>query len=534
LGLAYYDQSNNFFVPFNNLKEFLPLIKGKIKYTYDLKKLYVALKWQGLEIDNVIFDTMIAGYLLDYNIKDDVAVLANNFNYDIPFYDMVFGKTKFTLPDMAIIASNAMLKAEFIYETYNQFKDKLISEELMDLFNTMEMPLTYVLGDMEYAGINVDRNTLIEMGKEINIKIELVSQTIYNHAGEVFNISSPKQLGEILFEKLGLKHGKKNANGYSTSVDVLEKLKNTHPIIEAIMEYRMLTKLYTTYIEGLLNSTMDDNKIHTIYNQTLTRTGRLSSIEPNLQNIPVRYEYGKLIRKAFIPSSKSVILSGDYSQIELRILAHMANVPALIEAFKQNKDIHTKTASDIFHVPEVNVTKEMRRMAKAVNFGIIYGISGYGLSENLGIAPNEASKFIKDYLSIYPGIKAYMDNVIKDAHANGYVRTLFNRKRNIPELNNKNYMIRAGGERMALNTPIQGTQADIIKLAMIRIHDELKKRNLKTKMILQVHDELIFDCLESEKDEIIKLVADIMNHVCELSVPLRVDIEYGDNWYNAK
>lgn len=534
LGLAYYDDDNSFFVPSEYLKRFLPLLNDKEKYTYDLKKMYVALKWKNLSIDNVVFDTMLAAYLLDYNIKDDIAVLANTFNYEIPFYDVVFGKTKLIEPDIQTVAANAVMKAQFIYDTYNEFKNKLESEELIDLFNNIEMPLTYVLGDMEYSGVNIDRNTLVEMGKEINIKIELVSQTIYNHAGEEFNISSPKQLGEILFEKLGLKHGKKGATGYSTSADVLEKLKGKHPIIDDILEYRMLTKLYSTYIEGLMATIMPDNKIHTIYNQALTRTGRLSSVEPNLQNIPIRYEYGRLIRKAFIPSPNSVILSGDYSQIELRILAHMADVPALIEAFKENKDIHTKTASDIFKVPESLVTKDMRRMAKAVNFGIIYGISGYGLSENLGIAPSEASRFIKDYLDMYPGIKNYMDNVIKDAHEKGYVRTLFNRKRNIPELNNKNYMIRSGGERMALNTPIQGTSADIIKLAMIKIHKKLKEENLQSKMILQVHDELIFDCLESEREQVTKIVEDIMNNVCELKVPLKVDMEYGYNWYDAK
>ncbi len=534
LGLAYYDAHNSFFVPNSHLNIFLPLLKGKEKYTYDLKKLYVALKWQTLNVDNVVFDTMLAAYLLDYNIKDDVAVLANTFSYDIPFYDVVFGKTKFIEPDINTTGLNAVMKAKFIYETYKEFKDKLVSEELLNLFNDIEMPLTYVLGDMEYSGVNVNRDTLTEMGKEITIKMELISQTIYNHAGAKFNISSPKQLGEILFEKLGLKHGKKGVNGYSTSADILEKLKGTHPIIDDILEYRMLSKLYSTYIEGLISTIMPDHKIHTIYNQALTRTGRLSSIEPNLQNIPIRYEYGRLIRKAFIPSPKAVILSGDYSQIELRILAHMANVPALIEAFNQNKDIHTKTASDIFKVPEELVTKDMRRMAKAVNFGIIYGISGYGLSENLGIATSEASRFIKNYLDMYPGIKSYMDNVIKEAHENGYVRTLFNRKRNIPELNNKNYMIRSGGERMALNTPIQGTSADIIKLAMIKIHQKLQEEHLQTKMILQVHDELIFDCLEPEREQVTKMVMDIMNNVCELRVPLKVDMDYGCNWYDAK
>ena len=353
-------------------------------------------------------------------------------------------------------------------------------------------------------------------------------------AGCEFNISSPKQLGEILFEKLGLPHGKKNTNGYSTSMEVLTKLKGKHIIIDKIIEYRAINKLYTTYIEGLLSNIMSDGKIHTIYTQTLTRTGRLSSIEPNLQNIPVRSEMGKLIRKAFVPSENSVILSGDYSQIELRILSHMADNETLIGAFKDNKDIHTKTASDVFKVSEELVTKEMRRVAKAVNFGIIYGISSFGLAENLNIPVKEAKDFIDGYFEAYPGIKVYMDKVILDAHSSGFVKTLFGRKRNIPELNNKNYLIRSSGERMALNTPIQGTSADILKMAMIKIVDEIKNQNLKSKLILQVHDELVFDCLKEETEEIKNIMTNVMEHICDLNVPLKVEIEYGDNWYQLK
>ena len=296
----------------------------------------------------------------------------------------------------------------------------------------------------------------------------------------------------------------------------------------------MLSKLYTTYIEGLINAIMEDNKIHTIYMQTLTRTGRLSSVEPNLQNIPIRYEYGKLIRKAFISSKDSIIVSGDYSQIELRILAHMADVPTLIEAFNNDVDIHTKTAMDIFKVSHEEVNSNMRRIAKAVNFGIIYGISSFGLSENLDIPVKEAKKFIDDYLITYPGIKDYMDKVIKDAYLNGYVKTLLNRKRTISELNNKNYMIRLQGERIALNTPIQGTSADIIKKAMVDMSKRMKELNLQSKMILQVHDELVFDVLKSEFDTVKNLIKDVMENTYKLKVPLKVDIEYGENWYQAK
>ena len=535
LGLAIYNDTDNYFVPFDILKQDPTKIGSFDKYTYDVKKLYVALKWQGIELDNVVFDTMIAAYLLDYTLKDDIAYLANNLDYSIPFYENTYGKNgKYSELDIKDTAKIASLKAKFIYETYSKFNEELIKEEMKSLYYDIEHPLAFVLGDMEYNGVYVNKDTLIEMGEEFKIKIELISKDIYNLAGCEFNISSPKQLGEVLFEKLGLPHGKKNTNGYSTSMEVLTKLKGKHLIIDKIIEYRAITKLYTTYVEGLLATVMSDGKIHTIYTQTLTRTGRLSSIEPNLQNIPIRSEMGKLIRKAFVPSSNSVILSGDYSQIELRILSHMADNETLINAFKENKDIHTKTASDVFKVPEDLVTKEMRRMAKAVNFGIIYGISSFGLAENLNIPVKEAKEFIDSYFEAYPGIKVYMDKVVLDAHSTGFVKTLFGRKRNIPELSNKNYLIRSSGERMALNTPIRGTSADILKMAMVKIDREIKNRNLKSRMILQVHDELVFDCFKEEIDEIKNIMTNTMEHICELNVPLKVEIEYGDNWYQLK
>jgi len=386
---------------------------------------------------------------------------------------------------------------------------------------------------MEYDGIKTDKQTLQEMGIAITKKIEVISEEIYDLAQTTFNISSPKQLGEILFEKLNLPHGKKGKTGYSTAVDVLNKLKGKHPIIDKILEYRILTKLNTTYIEGLIKEIHDDDKIHTIYNQTLTRTGRLSSQEPNLQNIPARNEYGKQIRKAFIPSNDTII-SADYSQIELRILASIANVESLIDAFNNNKDIHKKTASDIFKRNIDDITDQERRIAKAVNFGIIYGISGFGLSENLNITQKEAKQFIDEYLNTYPGIKEYMDETIKKAHENGYVKTLFNRKRSIPELENKNYMIRQSGERMALNTPIQGTSADIIKKAMVEVYNKMKENNLKSKMILQVHDELVFDVIEEEQNMLIEIIKETMENAYKSSVPLKVDVNIGTNLYEAK
>ena len=533
LGLAIYNDKENYFVKAEDLKDLN--IDDINKYTYDLKKLYVALKWQNIEIKNITFDLMIAAYLLEYNIKDDIANLANSLDYDIPFYENTYGKNgKYNELSIEEIAKIASMKARFIYETHDRFNEELTNEHMDKLYYDIEHPLALVLGDMEFNGVYVNKKTLEEMGEEFKIKIELISKDIYNIAGEEFNISSPKQLGEILFEKLGLPHGKKTANGYSTSAEVLEKLRNKHIIIDKILEYRALTKLYTTYIEGLIASIMKDGKIHTIYTQTLTRTGRLSSIEPNLQNIPVRSELGKLIRKAFVPSENSIIISGDYSQIELRVLSHMAENEALIKAFEEDKDIHTKTASDVFKVPEELVTKDMRRMAKAVNFGIVYGISSFGLSENLNIPVKESKEFIDSYFECYPGIKIYMDEVVSEAHKNGFVKTLFGRKRSIPELNNKNYLIRSSGERIALNTPIQGTAADILKMAMVKIASELKARNLKSKLILQVHDELVFDTLVSEKKEIMNLMKDVMENIYKLKVPLKVDIEYGDNWYELK
>lgn len=537
LGMAIYNEDNSFYIPFQILEKKHDFL-DKLKYTYDYKKNYVALKKHNINILNTNFDTMIAGYLLEYNIKEDISYLANSFNYNIPFYDEMYLKNKskslYEEEDIKKTAKAALLKAKFIYETKNIFEEKLKKEKLLALFEEIEMPLSKVLGDMEYNGVLIDQNELNKLGEEFKIKIELLEQSIYNDAGEKFNISSPKQLGEILFDKLQLPHGKKNKSGYSTSIDVLNKLLGKHPIIEKIIEYRTINKLYTTYVEGLKNAICRDGKIHTIYTQTLTRTGRLSSIEPNLQNIPIRNEYGALIRKAFIPSENGIIMSGDYSQIELRILSHMANIDSLKKAFYDNIDIHTKTASDIFKIPTDLVDKKMRRIAKAVNFGIIYGISSFGLSENLHIRPKEAKEFIDSYLQTYPGVKQYMDDTIKKAYEDGYVRTLFNRKRTIGELQNKNYMIRQSGERIALNTPIQGTSADIIKKAMIEIAKKLEQEKMQTKMIIQVHDELVFDVPNNEKEKIEKIIKDIMENVCELSVPLNVEIAYGKNWREAK
>jgi len=527
IGMGVYNKNNALYISVEVLKQNPDFLTSVNLYTYDYKKVLVTFKKNNINISNVVFDTAIAAYLLEYNLKDDIAYLSNQLDYKIPFKTNI---EKENLDIKQIIVE----KAKFIYDTKEKFEQDLKDKEMYSLFEDIELPLSKVLADMEYTGFNVDKTKLIDMGEEIKIKIELLSKTIYNYAGCEFNISSPVQLGEVLFEKLNLPHGKKGKTGYSTAADVLEKLRDKHPIIENILEYRLLTKLYTTYIEGLINYIYEDNKIHTIYTQTLTRTGRLSSIEPNLQNIPIRNEYGRLIRKAFIPSIDSIIVSADYSQIELRIFSCMAGIDSLKEAFKNNIDVHTKTASDIFKVPIEAVTKDMRRMAKAVNFGIIYGISGFGLSENLNIDTKEATRFINEYYETYPGIKNYKEECIKKAHIDGYVKTKFNRIRTIPELENKNYMIRSSAERMALNTPIQGTAADIIKIAMIRLYDEFNKHNLKSKILVQVHDELVVDCKKDEFDIVRSLMKEVMEGVIELEVPLLVDIEYGDNWYQAK
>lgn len=535
LGCGIYHKDKAFYVPIETLKKYPEFLKNNPKYTYDLKKDIVSLKYLGIDFSNCIFDTMIAAYLLEYNVKDDIAYLANQFDYDIFFYESIFGKNKKQeKPKEEIIAYHAIMKAKFIYETKELLEKQLEKEGMTSLYFDVELPLSRVLASMECTGVHVSKETIEEMGKEIKEKIDLLQEEIYQYAGCEFNISSPNQLGEVLFEKLKLPHGKKGKTGYSTAIDVLKKLQGSHPIIEVIMEFRTLTKLYTTYIEGLKSTIMKDGKIHTIYTQAITRTGRLSSIEPNLQNIPARNEYGRIIRKAFIPSLNSVILSSDYSQIELRMLAHIADVESLKKAFHENIDIHTKTASDLFKIPLEEVTKMQRRMAKAVNFGIIYGISSYGLSENLSIPPKEAKEFIDNYLLTYPGIKDYMDKIVNQAYQDGYVKTLLGRKRLLPELKNANYMIRSSGERMALNTPIQGTSADLIKKAMVDIYNEFEKQNMKSKMILQVHDELVFDCLLEEKEKVISIVTEKMNQVYPLSIPLEVDIEYGNNWYEAK
>ena len=395
------------------------------------------------------------------------------------------------------------------------------------------MPVSRILTEMEFQGAKIDLTVLKQLEADFSKQIDVLQRDIYLLAHKEFNISSPKQLGEVLFEDLQLPHAKKTKTGYSTSVDVLNKLKDIHPIIDKVLEYRMLTKLVSTYIVGLQDQVFIDKKIHTMYNQALTQTGRLSSTDPNLQNIPVKTEEGKLIRKAFIPEN-DYLVSFDYSQIELRVLANLAHVRSLIQAFNEDKDIHRHTASVVFGVPEEDVTSQMRRNAKAVNFGIIYGMSDFGLAEQIGVSVKEARDFIQKYFATYPEIKTYMDQSIAMAKEKGYVSTILNRKRYIPEIKEKNHIRQEFGKRLAMNSPIQGSAADILKLAMIQVDQALKEKKLKSKMILQVHDELIFDVYQDELEDVMNIVKEGMEHAVSMEVELKAEGTYAKNWYELK
>ena len=537
LGIGIYDGEKGYFINKDNIEKYKDVFSSDVwKFTYDYKKSLVVLNSLDVKFKNVSFDTMIAAYLLDYVVKDDISFVARSFDYQLPIYEDTYGTDKRPIEvEEERLKEICCQKAQFIYETRERLLKELSDDGELDLFNNIEMPLAEVLADMEITGIKVDVDYLTNVELELKEKLEEKEKEIYELSGVEFNIMSPSQLSKVLFEDLAIPYPKKvKDNKYSTSKDILDKIIDFHPIVSKILEYRTLAKLYTNYAVGLKAEVREDGRIHTIFTQTLTRTGRLSSISPNLQNIPARAEYSALIRKAFVPDENSKILSSDYSQVELRIFASMSKATNLINAFVNNEDIHTRTAADIFKVDMSSVTKDMRRTAKAVNFGILYGISSFGLSEDLGIDLKTAKKFIDDYLETYPGIRDFQAKEITDAYANGYVRTLMNRKRVIEELKNKNYMIRSSGERMALNTPIQGTAADILKKAMVEIYREFNKRNLKSKMLIQVHDELVFNVLDTELDEVSEIVRDIMENTFKIDVPLKVDIEIGNNWYEAK
>ena len=519
IGYGISSGDNNYFVKENLIKN-IDFTNKKI-YTYDYKKLLSNLD---ITVDG---DLMLIDYLVNPMHKEDFGYLIQSNNEKI----LLLNELK--KQEENVIYENIVRKSRFILNNYKTMYQKLIDEGMEDLYKNIEFPLVRVLSDMEKTGVYVDTKVIDDMKEDIEERLSLITKKIYELAGKEFNINSPKQLGDVLFVDLNLPAPKSNKTGFKTDVKVLQRLVDYHPIIKNILDYRNLAKIESTYLDGLKDYIREDGLIHTIYKQTLTRTGRLSSVEPNLQNIPVRNEEGRKVRKAFIPQH-DMFLSIDYSQIELRILAHLSGDEELIKAFNNDQDIHTKVAADIFDISEDQVTKNQRRTAKAVIFGIVYGISGYGLGENLELKPSEAKKYIDKYLSLYPKVDEYMKHNIKYAYENGYVKTMFNRKRVIDELTNSNYMIRQSGERMALNTPIQGTASDIMKMAMIKVYEEMNKHNFKSKIVMQVHDELIFDCYSDELDEVIKVAKEAMENIYKISVPFKVSADTGKNWYDAK
>jgi DNA polymerase-1 len=510
-----------------NLQETVNLLKAILesknikKIVHDCKPLLKVLRKNEINIENFTFDTKIAAYLIDstkseYLLKDLIKEILN-IHIDA---DSEFLKVK---------------EVNYLKAIYENLNKKIEELNMGELFYQVEMPLVNVLAAMELRGFKVNREKLVELGDNFSIEIQNTQSQIYEFADEQFNISSPKQLGKVLFEKLDLPVIKKTKTGYSTNAEVLEKLKDKHPIIEKIMYYRQLTKLYSTYIEGLKAVIDTDGNIHSTFNQAVTTTGRLSSTEPNLQNIPIKYEMGRNIRKVFIPDNEdSVIMSADYSQIELRVLAHIAKDDNLINAFKEHSDIHTKTASEVFKVPVDKVTPLMRSNAKAVNFGIVYGIGDFSLAQDLNISRKEAKEYIETYLTRYPMVKKYLEDIVVNTKKEGYVKTILNRRRYIQEINANNKIVAAFGERLAMNTPIQGSAADIIKLAMVKVYEKLQSMDLRSTIILQVHDELILNVFKDELELVKSVVKEEMENAILLLVPLEVDINIGANWYEAK
>ena len=512
------------------------------KYGHQIKQDILALKCLEISVKNISFDTAIAAYLIDptRNTYEISSIAAEYLGKTIEKEEEIIGKGKKKVGYLAIdIDKIAQYGFDYccITRELMSFLSKKIEEyDLQKLYNEVEIPLIEVLADMEFRGFRVDQDKLEEIGKSLEQKILQLTDEIYQEAGETFNINSTKQLGEILFERLKLPPIKKTKTGYSTNIDVLEKLYHRHPIIPKIIEYRQFMKIKSTYIDGLKTAIHEKTgKIHSSFNQTITSTGRISSTEPNLQNIPIKMDIGRQIRKVFVPTSADyLLLDADYSQIELRVLAHISQDPDLIEAFHNELDIHAATASKVFNVPIDQVTPLQRSRAKAVNFGIIYGISDYGLSENLHITRKEAQRYIDEYFDKYRGVKAYMDRVVQEGRDKGYVTTLLNRRREIPEILSKNFNLRSFGERTAMNTPIQGTAADIIKIAMVQVYQRLKEQNLKSSLILQVHDELILEVHKDEVEQVKEMVQWEMEHAMALDVPLKVEISIGENWYDTK
>lgn len=543
LKFGFYTNHQHVVINAEDIKDYKHLVqwledKNTTKIVYDAKKTYVSAHRLGINIENIEFDVMLASYIIDPSrsiddVKSVVSLYGQNYVKD---NITIFGKGKnHHIPEEPILNEHIASVTEAIAAVTPIMKSQLEDYNQIELLKDLELPLARILSEMEEIGIYTDINDLKEMEFEIQKKLDVLISNIHESAGEAFNINSPKQLGVVLFETLQLPVIKKTKTGYSTAVDVLEKLQGEHPIIDDILEYRQLAKLQSTYVEGLQKVISKDHRIHTRFNQTLAQTGRLSSIDPNLQNIPIRLEEGRKIRKAFKPTSKdSVILSADYSQIELRVLAHITQDESLKHAFINGHDIHTATAMKVFNVESDQVDSLMRRQAKAVNFGIVYGISDYGLSQSLGITRKQAKAFIDDYLASFPGVKQYMSDIVKDAKAQGYVETLLHRRRYIPDITSRNFNLRSFAERTAMNTPIQGSAADIIKLAMVKFSEKIKETKYHAKLLLQVHDELIFEIPKSEVEDFSKFVEEIMEQALVLDVPLKVDSNYGATWYDAK
>lgn len=494
-----------------NLKKYLPVLK--LKCTAKASE-----SWS----ETHYFDAVVAAYLL------------NPLKSDYDYEDIAREQLGLLIDEKAEEKIKSCYEAYTCFASVKPLTQKLKDSGMYELFTKIEMPLLFTLYDMEHAGVKVEGEALKAYGSQLGGRIVELEKQIYEEAGETFNINSPKQLGTVLFEHLGLPNGKKTKTGYSTAADVLEKLAPEYPIVSDILEYRQLTKLKSTYADGLANFICADGRIHGKFNQTITATGRISSTEPNLQNIPVRVELGRLIRKVFVPEEDYVFVDADYSQIELRVLAHCSGDEQLIQAYQEARDIHRMTASQVFHTPFEEVTDQQRRNAKAVNFGIVYGISSFGLSQDLSITRKEASEYIENYFRTYPGIKKFLDDSVAHAKEKGYVTTLYGRRRPVPELKSSNFQQRSFGERVAMNAPIQGTAADIMKIAMLGVNRELKRRNMKSKMILQVHDELLIEAHKDEVDEVQEILKEQMEGAAQLRVPLIVDMHTGGSWYEAK
>ena len=543
LKFGFYADDSHVVINAEDIKQYQDLVqwledKNTTKTVYDAKKTYVAAHRLNIDIQNVQFDVMLSSYIIDPSrsiddVKSVVSLYGQNYVKDNV---SVYGKgKKHQVPEEEVLNKHVASITEAIANSKPEMEAQLEEYNQVELLKDLELPLAKILSEMEEIGIYTDVEDLKQMENEIQEKLDVLIKNIHEAAGEEFNINSPKQLGVVLFETLKLPVIKKTKTGYSTAVDVLEQLQGEHPIIEHILEYRQLSKLQSTYVEGLQKVISKDQRIHTRFNQTLAQTGRLSSVDPNLQNIPIRLEEGRKIRKAFKPTDKdSVILSADYSQIELRVLAHITQDESLKEAFIIGNDIHTATAMKVFNVEANEVDSLMRRQAKAVNFGIVYGISDYGLSQSLGITRKKAKAFIDDYLASFPGVKQYMSDIVKDAKADGYVETLLHRRRYIPDITSRNFNLRSFAERTAMNTPIQGSAADIIKLAMVKFYEKVKDTNYHATLLLQVHDELIFELPKSEVEDFSKFVEEIMEQALDLDVPLKVDSSYGPTWYDAK